>query len=66
MAGLRAAVTAGAVFMHWLIFQSFSTIGVLCRTACSCSYREVVLISWFLGIITLIGVQFWSYRSTLA
>ncbi|WP_371786498.1 vitamin K epoxide reductase family protein [Streptosporangium subroseum] len=98
--GLQAGVTAGVVFVHWLIFQSLYTIGALCpycmlvwavtipifwyvtlynlaqrnlpvpagvrRTAGAVTdYHAVALTIWFLVIITLIGVQFWSYWNTL-
>ncbi|MEU7004272.1 vitamin K epoxide reductase family protein [Nonomuraea sp. NPDC046570] len=98
--GLQAGVTLGAVFVHWLIFQSLYRIGALCpycmlvwavtipifwyitlhnltqrhlpvpagaRRAITvmAGYHAVALTVWFLGVITLIGVRFWSYWSTL-
>ncbi|MFD1540547.1 vitamin K epoxide reductase family protein [Nonomuraea guangzhouensis] len=98
--GLQTGVTAGAVFVHWLIFQSLYVIGALCpycmivwavtvpifwyvtlhnaiqrnlplpagvRRAVQgiSGYHTVALTIWFLGIVSLIGVRFWSYWSTL-
>ncbi|MEV0388514.1 vitamin K epoxide reductase family protein [Nonomuraea sp. NPDC050643] len=92
--GLQAGVTAGVVFVHWLIFQSLYVIGALCpycmivwavtvpvfwyvtlRTMARpparrlartlAAYHTVPLTVWFLLLITLIGVRFWSYWSTL-
>ncbi|MFE3450428.1 vitamin K epoxide reductase family protein [Nonomuraea sp. NPDC059194] len=98
--GLQAGVTAGAVFVHWLIVQSLYEIGALCpycmvvwavtiplfwyvtlhnlrqghlpapagaRRAAEAviGYHSVPLTVWFLAVIGLIGVRFWSYWSTL-
>ncbi|MEU6782835.1 vitamin K epoxide reductase family protein [Nonomuraea angiospora] len=91
--GLQAGVTAGAVFIHWLIFQSLYVIGALCpycmvvwavtmpifwyvslhnlsgassRPRRSLTeYHTVTLTVWYLAILTLIGIRFWSYWSSL-
>ncbi|GII96894.1 vitamin K epoxide reductase family protein [Sinosporangium siamense] len=96
--GLQLGVTAGVVFVHWLIYQSLYNIGALCpycmvvwavmapifwyvtlhnlarytrrggaRRAVEVltSYHSVALTVWFLVVITLIGIRFWSYWSTL-
>ncbi|SDG06153.1 Uncharacterized membrane protein [Sinosporangium album] len=97
-AGLQAGATAGAVFVHWLIYHSLYTIGALCpycmvvwavtmpifwyvtlrnlsRSRLSrparrlvetaVAYHSVALTVWFLGVLTLIGIRFWSYWSTV-
>lgn len=94
---LQAGVTFGAVFVHWLIYQSIYVIGALCpycmivwavaiplfwyvtlrnlnlgvlpgprRLVRSVTgLHTVPLVVWFLTIITLVGVEFWSYWSTV-
>ncbi|MFI9848276.1 vitamin K epoxide reductase family protein [Nonomuraea sp. NPDC051941] len=91
--GLQAGVTAGAVFIHWLIFQSLYVIGALCPYCMVVwavtmpifwyvslhnlsgassgprrkltEYHTVTLTVWYLAILTLIGIRFWSYWSSL-
>ncbi|SEH03233.1 Uncharacterized membrane protein [Nonomuraea solani] len=90
--GLQAGVTAGVVFVHWLIFQSLYVIGALCpycmvvwavtvpvfwyvtlRNLPPASgiarrlttYHSVPLTVWFLVLVAMIGVRFWTYWSTL-
>ncbi|GAB3403241.1 vitamin K epoxide reductase family protein [Flindersiella endophytica] len=98
--GLQAGVTFGAVFVHWLIYQSLYVIGALCPYCMAVwavtipifwyvtldnlgsgrlpgpswqrgvvrgltNYHAVALTLWFLAVLTLIGVRFWAYWSTL-
>ncbi|MGW6503071.1 vitamin K epoxide reductase family protein [Nonomuraea angiospora] len=91
--GLQAGVTAGAVLIHWLIFQSLYVIGALCPYCMVvwavtmpifwyvslhnlsgtssgprrklAEYHAVTLTVWYLAILTLIGIRFWSYWSSL-
>lgn len=98
--GLLAGATFGAVFVHWLIFQSLYRIGALCPYCMVVwavtipifwytllhvvaaghlrlpspvrrvvrglgEFHAVVLTVWFLGVVALITVEFWSYWRTL-
>jgi uncharacterized membrane protein len=98
--GLQAGVTFGAVFVHWLIYQSLYVIGALCPYCMAVwavtipifwyvtldnlgsgrlpvpawlrgvvrgltNYHAVALTLWFIAVLTLIGVRFWAYWSTL-
>lgn len=93
--GLQAGVTFGAVFVHWLIYQSLYVIGALCPYCMAVwavtipifwyvtlhnlagvprlrglvrrvtNYHAVWLTVWFIAVLTLIGVRFWAYWSTL-
>ncbi|MCG5433715.1 vitamin K epoxide reductase family protein [Mycobacterium sp. MYCO198283] len=91
---LAAGTALGAVFVHWLIYQSVFTIGALCPycmvvwsvtipllvTVTSIAtqaharggvvgvlhqWRWSLTALWFTAVILLLGVQFWSYWSTL-
>ncbi|MFH5210120.1 vitamin K epoxide reductase family protein [Antrihabitans sp. NCIMB 15449] len=44
--GLQAGVAAGALFVHWLIFQSLYTIGALCPY-CMVVWAVTVPIFWY-------------------
>jgi uncharacterized membrane protein len=82
--GLQIGVTAGVVFVHWLIYQSLYVIGALCpycmvvwavtiplftyltlRGRRLAPYHGIILTVWFLAIVALVLVRFWSYWSTL-
>ena len=98
--GLLAGATLGAIFVHWLIFQSFYRIGALCPYCMVVwsvtiptfwyvalhtfragyvpvpaglrrigrvvsDYHAVILTSWFLVVLALITIRFWSYWETL-
>lgn len=96
--GLQVGVTAGVVFVHWLIAQSLYSIQALCPycmvvwavtipiflyttlhsatllrlprplrrpVAALREYHAVTLTAWYLLILGLICVQFWTYWQTL-
>jgi uncharacterized membrane protein len=95
LVGLAAGSSAGAVFVHWLAFQSLYRIGALCpwclvvwsvtipiavwsvlvawRTLRPSpwaerlwSVRYLVVVAWFLAVVVLALIRFWSYWRTLA
>lgn len=51
-AGLQVGVTAGAVFVHWLIFQSLYRIGALCPY-CMAVWSVTVPIFWYVTLRNL-------------
>lgn len=98
--GLLGGATLGAVFIHWLIFQSLYRIGALCPYCMVVwsvtiptfwyvalhtfragyvpapaglrrigrvvsDFHAVILTSWFLVLLALITIKFWSYWETL-
>ncbi|MEV4898106.1 vitamin K epoxide reductase family protein [Nonomuraea sp. NPDC055795] len=85
-AGLQIGVTAGVVFVHWLIYQSLYVIGALCpycmvvwvvtipiflyvtlRNLARPFARNhvIVLTLWYLAVLALITIRFWTYWSSL-
>ncbi|WP_214322725.1 vitamin K epoxide reductase family protein [Nonomuraea sediminis] len=52
--GLQAGVTAGAVFVHWLIFQSLYVIGALCPY-CMVVWAVTMPIFWYVTLHNLRG-----------
>lgn len=50
--GLQVGVTAGAVFVHWLIFQSLYRIEALCPY-CMAVWTVTVPVSWYVTLYTL-------------
>ncbi|NUR83579.1 MAG: vitamin K epoxide reductase family protein [Nonomuraea sp.] len=47
--GLQAGVTAGAVFVHWLIFQSLYVIGALCPY-CMVVWAVTMPLFWYVTL----------------
>ncbi|MGW4792410.1 vitamin K epoxide reductase family protein [Nonomuraea sp. NPDC004297] len=47
--GLQAGVVAGAVFVHWLIFQSLYRIGALCPY-CMLVWVATVVVCWYVTL----------------
>ncbi|MEV4897279.1 vitamin K epoxide reductase family protein [Nonomuraea sp. NPDC055795] len=50
--GLQAGVTAGAAFVHWLIFQSLYVIGALCPY-CMVVWAVTIPIFWYVTLHNL-------------
>jgi uncharacterized membrane protein len=54
-AGLQVGVTAGAVFVHWLIFSSLYRIGALCPY-CMAVWAVTIPIFWYVTLHNLASV----------
>lgn len=54
--GLQAGVTAGAVFVHWLIFQSLYRIGALCPY-CMVVWAVTMPVFWYVTLRNLRPVR---------
>jgi uncharacterized membrane protein len=94
LVGLAVGSSAGAVFVHWLAFQSLYRIGALCPWCLVVwsvtipvavwsvllawrvlrpspvaerlwSVRYLLVVAWYLGVVVLALVRFWSYWRTL-
>ncbi|GAA4196112.1 vitamin K epoxide reductase family protein [Streptosporangium oxazolinicum] len=50
--GLQAGVTCGAVFVHWLIFQSLYVIGALCPY-CMVVWAVTIPLFWYVTVRNL-------------